>query len=392
MNAPDGQLEVAPAHKGVTRPDVEAAFRTAWWAAATKGEHADFGMALQDGIDETGGMFRRTLLLALATYGAGFRAAPTEVTQADEGRASVDGLIDEWRQACDEYGFEYHTQPRRELARDLVGDLLDVRQLLMSASGDSQVRSLAAVVARLAALTALACTDLGYRREVKHLWRLGRRMAHLAKDPAVLQWVYGHETTSGIYFGRPLDVVMTIADQGLAVSAAPTAGRAELLGGKAQALAIVGEHQAAARVLRTLEETFDQLPDRVTNRSKSIMGWPERRLRHAESFVHSTAGALTLATRAQDRALHLYAPSRVISRTQIELHRAECLIRAGYISDGARHARETLAHTTEQWRNRYILATAAKVADAVPDDQRTVPAVAGLCNDLAAAFQPTASN
>lgn len=99
--------------------------------------------------------------------------------------------------------------------------------------------------------------------------------------------------------------------------------------------------EAVATVHR-LADQVEALPPAVVADLESLWGWPEHRLRHAESWVYTHAGRLRDAERAQQRAMELYPQSQVRSRTQVGLHQAAALIRGGHIPDGLRLAADLL--------------------------------------------------
>src|SRR5262249_11571423 len=141
-----------------------------------------------------------------------------------------------------------------------------------------------------------------------------------------------------IYLQRPMPVVLKLIEQATALEGAKFAGTAELLAGKAQVLAAMGQRDHALAAISRAKSAFDQLPDHIVREPGSIFGWPEDRIRHAEAYVHAGISDGRTADSSIDRALQLYGPSRIISRAQLELHRALSLVRCGEISAGTRHA------------------------------------------------------
>ena len=337
---------------------------------------------------DTGEMLRRTLIIVLATFGVGRLPGDGDggsSASTVDARHSDSELVEDWCEAAQEYGCDYLPAPRSSLVADLSADLLEVQALRSRVRDSGQQHALSAVAARLAGLAAMACTDLGYSREVKHLWRIARRMADTSAAPDVQLWVRGHETTVGIYHGRPLPTILDLAERGLAIrSQVPTAGRAELLGGKAQALALQGRAREATETLREMQQMFGGLPADVTGNTDSIYACPEYRLRHAESFVYTAIGAIKRAHGAQDRALELYPKTRLISRAQIEMHRAECLVHSGDVTDGVKHASDIFERLPIDRRKQFVRKVATKVWSAVPESERTRPDVLEFRDQLIA--------
>jgi hypothetical protein len=69
---------------------------------------------------------------------------------------------------------------------------------------------------------------------------------------------------------------------------------------------------------------------------------------------------------AQDAALALYAaPGR--GRAQVEMHRAETLIRSGDVDTGARHCVSVLTALAPAWRGDNLITSSARAAlSAIP--------------------------
>jgi hypothetical protein len=114
-----------------------------------------------------------------------------------------------------------------------------------------------------------------------------------------------------------------------------------------------------------------------------MYGWPEYRLRHGQSFVHTHLGDQARAEQAHDTALNLYPPHMFRERALVQLHRALGMVRSGDITTGADHARQVVTELPEQQRIDMILEVARTVARAVPVEQRRRPGVTDLHDVLA---------
>ncbi|MBB5874654.1 hypothetical protein F4553_008088 [Allocatelliglobosispora scoriae] len=326
-------------------------------------------------VSETEEMLRRTVITALATVVTGQASEGITALTVDGGGLRSPAAVDGWHEAVWEYGYAYFTTPRQDLLLDLVGDFTTIiDQMRRSSAADR--RQLAGPAAHLGALTAKACTDLGYARESRHAWRHARRLADESGDESIRSWVRGHESVGGLYQNRPLPVVLELALRGLATTPdSPTAGRIELLGGKAQTLAMMGHHEAALAALDETRTMFNALPDEVRSLTESVFGWPEQSLRHTESFVLTHSGRIRDAYTAQDRALQLYPAAQIVSHCQIRLHRAYCLIREGHITEGITQADGAVSRLPTHRRKRIALTVAARVVEAVPLREQRRPQV-----------------
>ena len=86
---------------------------------------------------------------------------------------------------------------------------------------------------------------------------------------------------------------------------------------------------------------------------------------------------------AFDRALALYPNTRVISRAQVELHRALALVLAGDVKAGVTHASTTLAAVPPGQLGQLVLTVADDVLTAVPQPVRANSCVTDYHDQLA---------
>lgn len=330
-------------------------------------------------VSDTGDVLRRTMLAALAGLGisqAAERLGLSALIAALADRIPDDRSVDDWHEAVWEYGHTYMTAPRAELLAELSADLATLGAIADGVTDAKAAAGLNDAAAYLAGLVAMVCTDLGYAREARHAWRLARRRADSSGARATRLWVSGQEAVLGLYCHRPLPTVLAIADRGLAGDVdLAAAGVAHLHSARAQALAQLRRADEALEALDDARAAFDRLPDTVTASTDTVFGWPERRLRHTESFVHSFAGRTADAYRAQDRALPLYAPEQAISRGQVQMHRAACMVRDGDLGAGLGHASATLAGLPAHARGQLVLTVANAVMTIVPAAERDRAAV-----------------
>jgi hypothetical protein len=322
--------------------------------------------------EEVGDVRRRTMITALAALGLGQAADRIAVSDvlgmlapdADEHTA------DDWREAVHEYGHSYTTAPRDRLLADLLADLAEVVAAASRARSSRTAAGLNESGAYLVALAAMVCTYLGYEREARLSWRAARRLGRLSGSDEAQLWIAGQVAILGPYAGRPLPFVLDLVDRGLAGAGRHrVAGVAKLHGARAQAYALLGRQREAVEAFAEVERVYDSLPDTATLASRSVFGWPEHRLRHTQSFVHTMAGGLGEAHRAQDRALALLS-GQALSRSQLELHRAACMVRDGDVTAGIAHASLTLSALPGRARGVYVAMVADRVAAVVPAGER----------------------
>jgi hypothetical protein len=104
---------------------------------------------------------------------------------------------------------------------------------------------------------------------------------------------------------------------------------------------------------------------------ESLLGWPEHRLRHTESFVYTEVGDNTKASAAQDRALTLYRTAdQSGNRAMVQLHRAACIIRDKNVGDGMRHIVEVLDTVPTANHNTLLYAVARRALGVVPPTEQ----------------------
>jgi hypothetical protein len=326
---------------------------------------------------------RRTLLLALAGVSVDCLVSDLPVPTI----AAKPATVDQWRETAWEYGFTYMTAPRADLLGDLTADLAAAMAAMDRVRSRTARAGLADAAGRIAALAAMCCVDLGHWREARHTWRLARRLADESGSVETRMWVRGREAVLGLYSGRPVPVVLTLAEQGLAIDpAARNSGRAGLGAAQAQALAVLGRRADAVAALRATENVLQALPP---GSNDTIFDWTERNLRHAESFVYGLTGTAGEADEARDRALAMYAPDRAVSRAQVHLHRAVGAVRDGDVVGGVRLAAGVLESLPPGERGHFVLAIADMVLSAAPAEQRQRPEVAEY-RDLVASIRRAA--
>jgi hypothetical protein len=107
-------------------------------------------------------------------------------------------------------------------------------------------------------------------------------------------------------------------------------------------------------------------PSHVVADEASLFGWPERRLRHTESYVYTALGDTAAAYEAQDRALALYPAPFVRGRAQVLLHRATCMVRDGDIAGGLGFATDVLDRLPSQHRTEPVHAIGRQTLAALP--------------------------
>ncbi len=286
------------------------------------------------------------------------------------------GVADEWERTAAGYANEVGVLPSLGLLPRLLADFSEAGARLNDSSGHVR-RRMVRVVAQLSALTAITFVSLGDPHTAQRWWRTAARAADEAGDYRAAALIRGRHAVFSLYSVQSAQTVLGLADEAIAAGRnTPCAGVASGYAARAQALAQLGRVQDARTTLSDLTRVFERLPDHVSGDRWSAWGWSEVRLRHVESYVHTQAGDITTAGRAQDAALELYPETNFQGRTQVEMHRAECLIRAGDIDSGAKHAASVLGSLPPDRRSDGLVASTAMAAlDAIAVQHIRRPAV-----------------
>ena len=330
------------------------------------------------GVDDD--VRRRELLGAL-----GGALAGTGFADLERLRRGVDAALsptpserdaDAWERAAADYAHEVGVLPSRDVLPGLLADFSEIGDRLAGSSGHIRHR-LARAAGQLAALAAIALTNLGDSATARRWWRTAARAADETGDHRTASLVRGRHAVFSLYGRRSATAALGLADEAIAAGrGAPCAGVASGYAARAQAFAQLGRSEDARRALHELAGVFEQLPVSVSGDRSSAWGWSEMRLRHVESYVCTHAGDTKAAGQAQDAALRLYPAHTYQGRSQIELHRAECFIRAGDIDGGAEHASFVLGQLPPERRSdALVTGTAAAALSAIPSRHGQRPAV-----------------
>jgi hypothetical protein len=133
-------------------------------------------------------------------------------------------------------------------------------------------------------------------------------------------YVAGQHAVQGLYGLHGPARTLGVADDALAITRAPCAGRMSALGARALALSMLGRKREAREAIADVEAAFERLPRDITREKIAGGGWAEERLHHTRSYcaMYEIDGG----ERARADALRLYVEGDWRSRAQIKLHRA----------------------------------------------------------------------
>jgi hypothetical protein len=338
--------------------------------AALAAPDPEQGGARPDEQAARGHLHRRQLLVDIGMLGIAGPLAATEAVRHGFGAAvhhHVD--LDEWDEIAKEYAFAYSTTPPAQLLPDLTAHI-DALGRQIPAARPPAARRLSRVGGQLAAIMAVALASTGEPRRAKRWWRTACDAADLSGDLGTRAWVRGWEVVDGVYEARPIPEILERAAQATAlVEDGPVcAGTAQVYAGLAQTLAVAGRREEALRALARVADLTDRMPAEAAADDESLLGWPEVRLRHTESYVHTWLGNGTAAFAAQEQALRLYRPALPPRQpTQVKLHRAGCMLRGGDVSGGLAYASRVLDDLPAEHHNDHVYAIGRLAIGLVPE-------------------------
>lgn len=286
--------------------------------------------------------------------------------------------VDDWEGVAQEYEHAYYIQAPGNLVLHLAADLADLQEVF-ARTGSGVHRGLLRVSGQLTAMMAMSLVNLGQFQSARRWWRTARQAADASGDASVRVWVRGQEVAHALYEQRPLSMALCRADEAIAISGQSVyAGTAETLGARAQLLALQGRSSEAREAVHALTDAFSSLPTQVAQTHTIMSGWPQRRLWHTASYVHTHLGNDRDAEWAQERALALIPDTAPRSRTQIKLHTAWRLVRAGDVNHGIRYARQAIEALPPHQRTALVIGVAKRALAAAPEQKRSGSEIARL--------------
>jgi tetratricopeptide (TPR) repeat protein len=273
----------------------------------------------------------------------------------------------DWHDIAVDYAHDFYSQPPAALLDQLSVDLT-VLQDLMATAADVELRRAAG---QLSVIMAMTLASTGQPTLARRWWRTARYQADASGDLDVRVWVRDWEVVNGTYENRSLDQILALADETIELLGNRVCrGAAGVYSGRAQALALAGRSDEAVKALHKVSDLTERMPSSITADADSMFGWPEVRLHHTASYVHTHIGDTRRAAAAQERALELYPAHLARERAQLQMHRACCLIQEGHVTDGLRYAADTLDELPRERHNALLYEVVSHVVSAVPQNER----------------------
>jgi transcriptional regulator with XRE-family HTH domain len=326
---------------------------------------------------------RRQLLACLGLLGvdAAVTEEPLEPIRHALSNALPGGLrghlANDWEEVAFEHGHAFLTTPPELLLPALAHDLVRLQRTIRTTGGEGLRLSLCAPAGKLASLIAMTVATLGQPRQARDWWKTARHSADASNDRDLKIWVRGYEAMSALYSGRPLPLVLKLADEAIAIAGTSPGGAVlEAMAARAQVLAMLDDRASEAEAtIRAMEDRFGRLPHTTADDRLTTGAWPETALQHTAAFTYTNTGNTAEAERAQIAALALYPMDMRRQRAQIELLRATCLVQAGDIPAGLAHASRIVESLSRSQRTTTVQRGAQMVLDAVPEANRQQPTV-----------------
>ena len=321
-------------------------------------------------------MRRRTMLQALTalSIGAGTSPHSREALRHGLGLAlGHDCSVEDWAEIALDYARDFFTTAPVQIVDEVAADLVVLEQMLDAETSPAVKRDLSTAGAQLSVVMAMGLASLGQHRHARRWWSTAKTTADYAGEASTRMWVRDWEAVNGLYERRPLGKVISLAEEGLAVSDTVCTGRAGLLSGVAQAKSVQGDAEGALAALAELETVTADMPGAVRGDVDSMHGWPDFRLHHTASYVHTHLGDTRAAYTAQDAAFAIYPADLARERTQMQMHRAACIIIDGDIPGGLDYAHGALDDLPAELHNALLFQIGRKVIDVVPAAERSRP-------------------
>lgn len=288
---------------------------------------------------------------------------------------------DQWDAIVAEYAHSYYTTTPETLRERLGVDIGILQHLLVEQPDDRDLNRAAANLSMVLAICLTASNEIWL---AQRWWGTAHEAVERSGDLGTAVMIRREQAVKGFYDGSSPARVLALSDKALALAGDRVCpGTAGALAARAQALARCGRRDDAAAALRAVNTITERMPDRWLA-DESMFGWPEHRLRHAESFVYTEIGDVGRATAAHDRALEIYPATQAINRAMVQMHRAACLVGDGHIGTGLRYATESLDALPAEQHSQLLYSVARRAVAKLPPQERHRPEANDLRDRLIA--------
>lgn len=309
--------------------------------------------------------------------------------------ASFSNRGEVWRQVVLGYAKSFRVTPPKTMTIRLIPDLSELQSQVAKTKDEAERTSLLYSLSMLAGIMALVQSDLYQLPAALRWWEVALDAADHSKDTFALAWILGQMSREQIYTFKAPEEALALSEKVMA-RAPSTYGEAYSV--RAMAYARMRRPKEARQAIEDTERVLESMQSQIVNDTQTIFGWPEERLRFAESYVYSHLGDARRARRAQAQVRSLYgrAETKAVNRTIIDIHDAICMAREGYIDDGCQaaihavqflgayiHSGTNVSIRHEVVQSRYIVESLQELLDDIPSEHRRRPLVLTLASIVA---------
>ena len=288
----------------------------------------------------------------------------------------AEASVEDWERTAIGFARATRACPAGALLDGLTADLGELTRALHRFRSASALRRLTRVAAQMSGLMCLTLCRLDDRRAFRRWARTARLAAGEAGDAVTHSWVLAQEAYGHYYsgdLGEAIDVARRAQDL---VPAASCVGPALAAALEARAHAAMGRAPETRGALARAEDILSRLDADAL--APSAFGYNEAQFRFHAGNAYTHLRDAVAAFRAQDRALELCAPGDYTDWALTRLDRASCLTYTGQTADALSYATETLTGLTEAQRHGIITLRGYQILNALPHQQRTLPAARDL--------------
>lgn len=324
---------------------------------------------------------RRQALQAAGAVTAGIAATPvldalTSAWQASQpripGATLSHAMIEDWA-----LGFAVHlrshaTDRPEDTLKGLAHDWSEMAPHLAATQPEGVRQDLSHVAAQYSYLIAMGFHQVNNLRMADRWWRTAHRHADASSDSTLSSQTRSWETAYQVVEPGAdlLALVATAQSARERAGTRPSGALIQAIRVEAEVFAWMGRDSDAVATIREAEDVFERLPSGEVR--------AEKHLRFGQSLIYSATGATNRAAEAQDAAHRLYPLHEdPCTSAQLSLHTARLHSRTDP-GEASRQALAVLDEVPAHRRVKRVVLAARRVADAVPEDARSLPSVREL--------------
>jgi hypothetical protein len=298
--------------------------------------------------------------------------------------------VDHWEMAAGTYEYLRMTAPAPVLLTQMLLDFADLQQILGSRQPLDFQRRLYRVMAQLAGMIGITLVDNSdHRTETQAWFHTARLAADETGDRILRAWVAVAESLSYLWYGRPAERAVQLAQTAQALAGRPaTDVRAWAHSLEARGQALLGYRREALTAIRSAETVYEHLPPDAVQ--PGGFGFHAHLMHYCQENALTLASELKAALAQQDEAFRV-SPAVPAHRVLVALDRANCLVRAGDPDEGCRIASQSLTELPAGPWPGIVVFRAKEVATAATERDGHLERARELRETLRAAKAPRPS-